>query len=101
MTPGRTDVRPGGASGSSCDGAAGEALPPSSAATQNAVLHFEETHDLVVHGMGTSLVFFHEPNHDTVIEPLPTTFGPDRPIRYDPILASEYLAAKMDALEVR
>ena len=47
-----------------------------------------------------SLVFFHEPNHDTMIEPLPTTIGTDRVARYEPILASDYLAAKMDALEV-
>lgn len=60
VTPDRTDVRPGGAAGSSCDGVAGEALPSSTDATQNAVLHFEETHGRLVHGMGTSLVFFYE-----------------------------------------
>lgn len=62
VTPDRTDVRPGGASGGTCDGAAGEALPSSTAATQSAVLRFEEDHGLVVHGAGTSLLFFHE--HD-------------------------------------
>ena len=60
VTPDRTDVRPGGASGSSCDGASGDALPPSSTATQNAVLHFEQTHDMVELGMGDRFVFFYE-----------------------------------------
>ncbi len=47
-----------------------------------------------------SLVFFHSPNHDAVIEPLPPTVTDDRPARYEPIIASDYLAAKMDALRV-
>ncbi len=62
VTPGRTDVRPGGASGASCDGAAGESLPSSTAATQNAVLRFEEDHGLLVHDGTQPLVFFYE--HD-------------------------------------
>jgi isopenicillin N synthase-like dioxygenase len=48
-----------------------------------------------------SLVFFHEPNHDTVIEPLPPTVADNHPPRYEPILAGDYLAEKMDALQVQ
>lgn len=60
VTPGRTDVRPGGAAGSSCDGAVSQPLPSSTTATQNAVLRYEEDHGLVVHDGTTELVFFHE-----------------------------------------
>ena len=48
-----------------------------------------------------SLVFFHEPNHDTLIEPLPATVADDRPPRYEPILAGEFLAGRMPAHDVR
>ncbi|MEL6982988.1 MAG: 2-oxoglutarate and iron-dependent oxygenase domain-containing protein [Actinomycetota bacterium] len=47
-----------------------------------------------------SLIFFHEPDYDTVIEPLPTCVDADNPARYQPITANDYLAAKMDALSV-
>ena len=47
-----------------------------------------------------SLIFFHEPDHDTVIEPLPTCVSDDNPGRYRPITAGDYLAAKMDALSI-
>ena len=60
-------------------------LPPPAAAPEEELL---------------SLVFFHEPNHDTVIEPLPTTYSQARPAKYPPVLAGDYLAEKMDALEV-
>jgi len=62
VTPGRTEVRPGGASGSTCDGAGSDALPPSPAATQNAVLHFERDHGLVRLGGAHGFVYFYE--HD-------------------------------------
>lgn len=61
-------------------------LPPSAEAPEEELL---------------SLVFFHEPNHDTVIEPLPPTVAEGHPPRYEPILAGDYLAEKMDALEVQ
>lgn len=47
-----------------------------------------------------SLIFFHEPDHDTVIEPLPTCVSDEHPPLYAPITAGEYLAMKMDALSV-
>ncbi len=47
-----------------------------------------------------SLVFFGEPDHDAVIEALPTCVSATEPAKYPPVLAHEYLAAKMDALAV-
>ncbi len=47
-----------------------------------------------------SLIFFHEPDYDTVIEPLPSCVSDDNPSRYKPVTAGDYLAAKMDALSV-
>lgn len=40
-----------------------------------------------------SIVFFHKPNDDAVIAPLPTCVGPAGP-RYPPVLAGEYMAEK-------
>ena len=40
-----------------------------------------------------SIVFFHKPNDDAVIAPLPTCVGPEGP-RYAPVLAGEYMAEK-------
>ena len=40
-----------------------------------------------------SIVFFHKPNDDAVIEPIPTCVGPEGP-RYAPVLAGEYMAVK-------
>ena len=40
-----------------------------------------------------SIVFFHKPNDDAVIEPIPTCVGSDGP-RYSPVLAGEYMAEK-------
>ena len=40
-----------------------------------------------------SIVFFHKPNDDAVISPIPTCVGPVGP-RYAPILAGEYMAEK-------
>jgi isopenicillin N synthase-like dioxygenase len=47
-----------------------------------------------------SLVFFHEPDHDAVIEALPTCVSADRPPLHPPVLAHDYLASKMAALAV-
>jgi isopenicillin N synthase-like dioxygenase len=47
-----------------------------------------------------SLVFFHEPNHDAVIEAFPSCVAAGNPAKYPPVLSHEYLSAKMDALVV-
>ena len=47
-----------------------------------------------------SLVFFHEPDDDALIEVLPTCVDADHPALYAPVLAHRYLAEKMAALEV-
>jgi isopenicillin N synthase-like dioxygenase len=44
-----------------------------------------------------SLVFFHEPNYDTVIEALPSCVSADNPARYAPISCGEHLATKVMA----
>ena len=40
-----------------------------------------------------SIVFFHKPNDDTLVEPIPTCLGDDGP-RYAPVLAGEYMIEK-------
>ncbi len=40
-----------------------------------------------------SIVFFHKPNDDAVITPIPTCVGPEG-ARYEPVLAGEYMATK-------
>jgi isopenicillin N synthase-like dioxygenase len=47
-----------------------------------------------------SLVFFHEPDRDALIEVLPTCVAEDNPGRHAPVVAHVYLDAKMDALAV-
>ncbi|MEM9747367.1 MAG: 2-oxoglutarate and iron-dependent oxygenase domain-containing protein [Actinomycetota bacterium] len=47
-----------------------------------------------------SLIFFHEPNFDAVVDPFPTCVSDEWPAKYPPITADEYLGAKMDALSV-
>ncbi len=47
-----------------------------------------------------SLIFFHEPDADTIIDPLPTCVNADYPARYEPIAAMDYLAEKFAALSV-
>lgn len=44
-----------------------------------------------------SVVFFFDPNVDAPIACLPHCATPDRPARYEPILAGEYLRQKLDA----
>jgi len=41
-----------------------------------------------------SLVFFHNPNPDAIVECLPVCCGPDNPPRYSPITAGEFIAEK-------
>ena len=40
-----------------------------------------------------SIVFFHKPNDDCLVEPIPTCVGPDGP-HYPPVYAGEYMAEK-------
>jgi isopenicillin N synthase-like dioxygenase len=47
-----------------------------------------------------SLVLFHDPDFDALIEPLAGCCGPDNPPRYEPVVAGEHLARMMDALSV-
>lgn len=47
-----------------------------------------------------SLVFFHEPDADAVIAPLPTCVTPANPARYAPITSMDYLTEKYSALTV-
>lgn len=47
-----------------------------------------------------SLVFFHEPDADAIIEPFATCVSPENPARYEPIAAMDYLAEKFAALTV-
>ena len=42
-----------------------------------------------------SLVFFHNPNYDAEIVPLPSCCGPDRPSRYERTTTGEHLYMKM------
>jgi isopenicillin N synthase-like dioxygenase len=41
-----------------------------------------------------SLVFFHQPNYDAVVEVLPSCCGPDNPPKYRPITSGEHLYNK-------
>jgi len=47
-----------------------------------------------------SLVFFHEPDADAMIEPFDTCVSADNPARYEPVAAMDYLAEKFAALSV-
>ncbi len=47
-----------------------------------------------------SLIFFHEPDADTIIEPFETCVSPTNPAKYEPIAAIDYLAEKFAALSV-
>jgi isopenicillin N synthase-like dioxygenase len=44
-----------------------------------------------------SVAFFHDGNHDALIECLPTCTSPERAPRYSPVLAGEHLMAKLMA----
>jgi len=41
-----------------------------------------------------SIVFFHHPNYDALIECLPTCAGPKHPPKYEPVRVAEYYALK-------
>jgi isopenicillin N synthase-like dioxygenase len=43
-----------------------------------------------------SLPFFHLPNHDAVIEVIPTCVSEDRPARFAPVLAGEWTEARRE-----
>lgn len=42
-----------------------------------------------------SIAFFHQPNHDAVIAPLPTCVSADRPASYAPVTSGEHLRGKL------
>jgi isopenicillin N synthase-like dioxygenase len=45
-----------------------------------------------------SIPFFFQPRYDAVVETAPTTVTADRPARYDPVVAGEWIAAKSAAM---
>ena len=47
-----------------------------------------------------SLIFFHSPSFDTLLDPLPTCVSAEQPARFEPVLAGDYLGAKLDELAV-
>lgn len=60
---------------------------------------FRATPHRVINKSGRSrltIPFFFGTNYDTWIECLPTCCGPERPARYPPILAGEYLAKRLN-----
>lgn len=53
----------------------------------------------VVNGLGRdrySMAFFFNPEHRTVIETLPSCVSPERPARYAPVVAGDYMASLHD-----
>jgi isopenicillin N synthase-like dioxygenase len=44
-----------------------------------------------------SLVYFHQPNPDALVECLPTCSGKDRPPRYAPVTAGDYISRKIES----
>lgn len=47
-----------------------------------------------------SLIFFHEPNFDAVVDAFDTCVSADYPAKYPAVVSHVYLAAKMDALSI-
>ncbi|MFK8025715.1 MAG: isopenicillin N synthase family dioxygenase, partial [Ilumatobacter sp.] len=43
----------------------------------------------------TSLIFFHQPNYDAVIECIPTCTNPDEPPKHEPITSGEHVTRKI------
>jgi isopenicillin N synthase-like dioxygenase len=41
-----------------------------------------------------SIAFFHQPNHDALIECLPGCCGPDEPPRYEPVMSGHHRLTK-------
>ena len=50
--------------------------------------------DLALGSRRLSIVFFHQPNYDAVIECLPTCQGPDNPPKYPPVTSGEHRLRK-------
>ena len=46
-------------------------------------------------GRRLSLIYFHQPNPDALIECIPTCVSPDYPAKYRPVLAGDYITAKI------
>ena len=44
----------------------------------------------------TSLLFFHQPNYDAVVECIPTCSGPDNPPRYGSTTSGEHVTMKIN-----
>jgi isopenicillin N synthase-like dioxygenase len=44
-----------------------------------------------------SVVFFHQPNYDAVIDTLPSCFGPKRPKKYEPMTYKDHWLGKWNA----
>ena len=47
-------------------------------------------------GRRLSLVFFHQPNPDAIITCIPTCVSADQPAKYQPVIAGEYITAKIN-----
>ena len=50
--------------------------------------------DRVLGSRRQTLVFFHQPNYDALIECLPTCQGPDNPAKYPPVTSGEHRSTK-------
>ncbi len=46
----------------------------------------------------TSLLFFHQPNHDAPVECLPHCHSPDNPPKHAPTTSGAHIAAKFEKL---
>ena len=47
-------------------------------------------------GRRLSLVYFHQPNPDALVECIPTCVSPGQPAKYRPVVAGEYITAKIN-----
>ncbi len=50
------------------------------------------------HVSKTSLLFFHQPNYDALVDCLPNCHGPDNPPKYAPTTSGGHITAKFDKL---
>jgi isopenicillin N synthase-like dioxygenase len=48
-----------------------------------------------------SLIFFHEPDYDALIAPLPGCYDTTNPPRYEPVAAGEHYAGMLDSISTR
>src|SRR6202022_3842710 len=46
--------------------------------------------DKIIGSERLSLVFFHQPNYDALVECLPSCLGPGNPAKYPPVTSGEY-----------